>query len=110
MILTGQLALNPPLQSALDQLATDESVIVLTETTSNLYNPAFIGCIDRVIDGLDETAAAEFRPDILLTFGGAVGTPAAYNDLTSWIEDFELATPGSFNAVFSTSHAPWYAP
>lgn len=72
LILTGQLALNPPLQSALDQLATDESVIVLTETTSNLYNPAFIGCIDRVIDGLDETAAAEFRPDILLTFGGAV--------------------------------------
>ena len=72
MILTGQLTLNPLLQSALDQLATDESVIVLTETTSNLYNPAFIGCIDRVIDGMDETTAVKFRPDILLTFGGAV--------------------------------------
>lgn len=72
MILTGQLPQNLPLQSALDQLAQNDSVIVLTETTSNLYNPAYIGCIDRVIDGMDESATAEFRPDILLTFGGAV--------------------------------------
>jgi 2-succinyl-5-enolpyruvyl-6-hydroxy-3-cyclohexene-1-carboxylate synthase len=72
MILTGQLPHSLPLQSALDQLAQNDSVIVLTETTSNLYNPAYIGCIDRVIDGMDESATAEFRPDILLTFGGAV--------------------------------------
>lgn len=31
-----------------------------------------------------------------------VGTPAAYHDLTGWIEDFESAQAGTFNAVFST--------
>ncbi|HPG32652.1 MAG: 2-succinyl-5-enolpyruvyl-6-hydroxy-3-cyclohexene-1-carboxylic-acid synthase [Lentimicrobiaceae bacterium] len=72
LILVGQLQPSELLQDSLNHLANDPSVIVLTETTSNLSNQGFIACIDQVIDGLNETEKAQIKPEILLTFGGAV--------------------------------------
>lgn len=71
MILAGQLPPDPVLNQVVGILADDPSVVVLTETTSNLKGERYIGCIDRVIEGLSDKHV-EFVPEILLTFGGAV--------------------------------------
>jgi 2-succinyl-5-enolpyruvyl-6-hydroxy-3-cyclohexene-1-carboxylate synthase len=71
MILAGQFALGKSPEEQVAKLATDPSVVVLTETTSNLKGSGYVECIDRVIEGLTEENQ-DFKPDILLTFGGAV--------------------------------------
>jgi len=64
-------------QKVLNLLAGDPSVIVLTETTSNLHHPKFFPSIDSLIapiEGLgnSEELFEKLRPEILLTFGGLV--------------------------------------
>ncbi|MEL1253655.1 2-succinyl-5-enolpyruvyl-6-hydroxy-3-cyclohexene-1-carboxylic-acid synthase [Flavobacterium sp. DGU38] len=53
-------------------LAKDPSVVVLTETTSNLHHPNFINSIDTLITPFDDADFKEFEPEILVTFGGMV--------------------------------------
>lgn len=72
MILVGVLHPNSVEQKFIDQLAKDESVLVLTETTSNLYHENFISAIDQLISPLDEEGFKNLQPDILLTFGGMI--------------------------------------
>ncbi|MBE8724778.1 2-succinyl-5-enolpyruvyl-6-hydroxy-3-cyclohexene-1-carboxylic-acid synthase [Flavobacterium hungaricum] len=59
-------------QSIIDSLAADPSIVVLTETTSNLHHPNFISSIDTLITPFDDAAFKEFNPEILVTFGGMV--------------------------------------
>lgn len=69
------LGVHPPddmLQTQLDHIAKDPSVIVLTETTSNVNNANFIACIDKVIFPFTNDDFEKFQPEILLTFGGMV--------------------------------------
>ncbi|MEH6680008.1 MAG: 2-succinyl-5-enolpyruvyl-6-hydroxy-3-cyclohexene-1-carboxylic-acid synthase [Sediminicola sp.] len=59
----------------LDKLAEDDSVLVFTETTSNLHNGRFFNSIDSIIAPIEKSSEREelfkaLRPDILLTFGG----------------------------------------
>tara|TARA_B110000967_G_scaffold144351_1_gene147742 strand:- start:6 stop:1685 length:1680 start_codon:yes stop_codon:yes gene_type:complete len=72
MILVG---VNPPKsvqEMYLKLIAEDPSVIVLTETTSNLHHPNFFASIDQLITPLDATDFEALQPDILLTFGGMI--------------------------------------
>lgn len=72
LILVG---VNPPNtieQQFLNKLAEDDSVIVLTETTSNLHHNSFFPSIDKLIAPLTDTEFEQLKPDILLTFGGLV--------------------------------------
>ncbi len=60
-----------------EMLAADPSVLVFTETTSNLHHPLFFPSIDSIIAPIERSEAeeAEFsklQPEILLTFGGMV--------------------------------------
>lgn len=71
MILVGQMSPGNPAGPLVARLSGDPSVIVLTETTSNLSGERYIGCIDRVIEGLSG-GDRDYVPEILLTFGGAV--------------------------------------
>lgn len=71
MILAGQIPPGKEHDDLLRKVADDPSVVVLTETTSNLRGNGYIGCIDRVIEGLTPADKA-FAPDILITVGGAV--------------------------------------
>ena len=59
-------------QRWIDMLLTDPSVLVLTETTSNIHHPSIINAIDQMIAPFSEEAIQNFRPDILLTFGGMI--------------------------------------
>ncbi|OBX21734.1 MULTISPECIES: 2-succinyl-5-enolpyruvyl-6-hydroxy-3-cyclohexene-1-carboxylate synthase [Bizionia] len=72
MVLVG---VNPPNeleQKWLDELVKDNSVIVFTETTSNIHNPGLFNSIDTMIAPLEEDDFKALQPDILLTFGGLV--------------------------------------
>jgi 2-succinyl-5-enolpyruvyl-6-hydroxy-3-cyclohexene-1-carboxylate synthase len=77
MVLVGVNYPNSVEQKYLDQLAEDPSVIVLTETTSNLHHPKFFSSIDGIIAPIEKLDAKEeffnaLQPEILLTFGGLV--------------------------------------
>jgi len=58
--------------SIIDFLANDSSVVVMTETTSNLHHPSFINNIDTIITPFSPTDFEIFQPEILITFGGMV--------------------------------------
>ena len=72
LILVGVLKPNSIEKEYIDILAKDESVIVLTETTSNLHDKSFFPAIDQLIASFDENELIDFKPDILLTLGGMV--------------------------------------
>lgn len=72
MILAGVFAPDSIEQKFIDLLASDESVIVLTETTSNLHHPKFFPAIDQLIAPLDNAGLENLKPDLLLTFGGMI--------------------------------------
>lgn len=56
----------------IEQLANDPSVIVMTETTSNLHHDSFLNSIDTIITPFNNEDFEAYRPEILLTFGGMV--------------------------------------
>lgn len=72
MVLIGANYPDELLQIQLDKIIKDESVIVLTETISNVYNKRFINSIDKVIFPLDDVGFLRLKPDILLTLGGMI--------------------------------------
>jgi len=72
MILVGVNTPNNVRDSYLKLIAEDPSVIVLTETTSNLHHPNFFGSIDQLITPLDAADFEVLQPDLLLTFGGMI--------------------------------------
>lgn len=72
MIVLGVLHPDAIDNSLLASFADDPSVIVFTETTSNVHHPNFFPCIDKIIAPLESKEFEELKPDILLTFGGMV--------------------------------------
>nr|WP_294937292.1 2-succinyl-5-enolpyruvyl-6-hydroxy-3-cyclohexene-1-carboxylic-acid synthase [uncultured Flavobacterium sp.] len=56
----------------INQLAEDESVVVMTEVTSNIHHPNFITNIDTIITPFTEEDFEAFQPEILVTFGGMI--------------------------------------
>jgi 2-succinyl-5-enolpyruvyl-6-hydroxy-3-cyclohexene-1-carboxylate synthase len=58
--------------SIVEFLANDPSVVVITETTSNLHHPSFINNIDTIITPFSPSDFEIFQPEILITFGGMV--------------------------------------
>ena len=72
MILVGVLTPGSIEEKFVKALAEDQSVLVLTETTSNLQHPNFIPAIDQLIAPLDDEGFKKLQPEILLTFGGMV--------------------------------------
>ncbi len=77
MVLVGVNQPNSVEQKYLEKLAKDDSVIVFTETTSNLNHEDFFTRIDTIIGPIEQSTNSdeqfkELQPDILLTFGGMV--------------------------------------
>lgn len=56
----------------IDFLAKDNSVIVMTEATSNLHHSSFLNAIDTLITPFGNADFENLQPDILITFGGMV--------------------------------------
>ena len=77
MVIVGVAQPDAVEQRFLDKLANDPSVIVFTETTSNLDHPEFFTRIDTLIGPIEkdekkEDLFSKLQPDILLTFGGMI--------------------------------------
>jgi len=72
MILVGAHFPDEELQGLIQQFKNDSSVIVLTETTSNIASETTINSIDKLIFPLSEEEFPELKPEVLLTFGGMV--------------------------------------
>ncbi|WP_179345180.1 2-succinyl-5-enolpyruvyl-6-hydroxy-3-cyclohexene-1-carboxylic-acid synthase [Winogradskyella ursingii] len=72
MILVGVLQPNSIEVEWLQKIADDNSVLVFTETTSNLHHPDFLSGIDKIIAPLNDEEFQDLQPTILLTFGGLI--------------------------------------
>jgi 2-succinyl-5-enolpyruvyl-6-hydroxy-3-cyclohexene-1-carboxylate synthase len=72
LILVGENKPNTIDAEIIELLAKDESVVVMTETTSNLHHPSFLNNIDTIITPFTKEDFEAFQPDILITFGGMV--------------------------------------
>jgi 2-succinyl-5-enolpyruvyl-6-hydroxy-3-cyclohexene-1-carboxylate synthase len=72
MVLVGVNDPNVVSDKIVEALANDNSVVVFTETTSNLHHPSFINNIDTIITPFTHKDFHDFCPDVLVTFGGMI--------------------------------------
>ena len=72
MILIGANSPNEVLQNLMNQFTEDDSVIVLTETTSNIGLEKVINSIDKLIFPISEEEFEDLKPEVLVTFGGMI--------------------------------------
>lgn len=88
----------------LENFAKDPSIVVLTETTSNLHEPSFINSIDSLITPFDDCDFKELEPEVLITFGGMIvskrikGFLRKYKPAQHWHID-TLRAYDTFNAL-----------
>ena len=84
MVLAGQGRWSDGLKAQLKRAASLPQVTVHTEATSNLDDDTFITCIDRAIEGVNERNGNDLKPDLLITFGGAVVSKRIKGLLRKW--------------------------
>jgi 2-succinyl-5-enolpyruvyl-6-hydroxy-3-cyclohexene-1-carboxylate synthase len=72
LILIGVNEPNAIAEETIEAFANDESIVVMTENTSNVYHQSFISNIDTIITPFITEDFETFRPEILVTFGGMV--------------------------------------
>lgn len=72
LVLVGECAPNSIEQEWLEKLGLLSSVVVMTETTSNLHHPSFINTIDTLITPFSNADFLKLQPRILITFGGMI--------------------------------------
>ncbi|MCG1036349.1 2-succinyl-5-enolpyruvyl-6-hydroxy-3-cyclohexene-1-carboxylic-acid synthase [Polaribacter sargassicola] len=72
MIVVGVNYPDDELHQLMDVFAEDESVLILTETTSNLHHKKAINSIDQLIFSLDDNQFKDLKPEVLITFGGMI--------------------------------------
>ncbi len=90
MVLVGVLSPNSLEEKFIEWLANDPSVLVLTETTSNLHHEKFIPYIDKLLTFTEKDVSLKeaLRPELLLTFGGLVVSKKIKQFLRSYQPDF----------------------
>lgn len=69
MILVGTRDHSAELENQLTQLVKNHTVVVLSETNSNLYHEKFFKHIDRYITGFTKEDYRQYAPDLLITVG-----------------------------------------
>ena len=108
MVLVGVLSPNSLEEKFITYLAQDPSVLVLTETTSNLHHPQFIPYIDKLLTFCDasETLKTELQPDFLLTFGGLVVSKKIKEFLRKYQPNFHyhIDLYKGYNSYFCLTH------
>lgn len=72
LLIAGMMDHDPELQKLLKRITNDPSVVMLTETTSNLKDDCSCPCIDKVVNTISEDELEDFQPELLVTFGGPV--------------------------------------
>ncbi len=99
-------------QKYLELLAQDDSVIVLTETTSNIHHPNFFPSIDSLIAPIEKSGHKDqlfslLQPDIVLSFGGLIVSKKIKSFLRKYKpkEHWHIDQKKAYNTFFSlTQH------
>ncbi|MBK7238677.1 MAG: 2-succinyl-5-enolpyruvyl-6-hydroxy-3-cyclohexene-1-carboxylic-acid synthase [Flavobacteriales bacterium] len=84
LILAGQGVWSDGMRKQLQQLAALPQISIHTEATSNLDDDAFITGIDRVIEGVNDENSETLKPEVLITFGGAIVSKRIKTLLRQW--------------------------
>ncbi len=71
LILVGQCNPDSRLTGVLTALSVDRSVVVMTETTSNVHVSSQIASIDRTIEGISDQFVS-YQPELVVTLGGEI--------------------------------------
>ncbi len=111
MILVGVLSPEEIESKWLEVLSNDPSVLIFTETTSNLHNANILPSIDSIIAPIEKSARKDelfksLQPDILLTFGGLVVS----KKIKAFLREYKPATHWhvhenrAYDTFFSLSH------
>ncbi len=72
MIICGMLPNDPIINHSINKLAEDPSVVVLSESHSNVNGARIFQCIDRLIESLDKQRLDRYAPDLLVSFGHSI--------------------------------------
>ena len=111
MVLAGVNDPNKVEQAFLNILAKDPSVVVLTETTSNLHHPNFFTSIDSLVAPIEKSKEKEelflkLQPDVLLTFGGLIVSKKIKAFLREYKpkHHWHIDSVKSYDTFFSLSH------
>ncbi len=111
LVLVGVNDPNKVEQEFLNVLGNDPSVIVLTETTSNLHHPNFFGSIDSIIAPIEKSKEkgklfTKLQPDVLLTFGGLIVSKKIKAFLREYRpkHHWHIDAVKSYDTFFSLSH------
>lgn len=72
LIICGMLPKDMEINEKINILAEDPSVVVLSESHSNVNGPKIYPCIDRLIESFDPDKLENYTPNLLITFGHAI--------------------------------------
>ncbi|MDE6489816.1 MAG: 2-succinyl-5-enolpyruvyl-6-hydroxy-3-cyclohexene-1-carboxylic-acid synthase, partial [Muribaculaceae bacterium] len=72
MVIAGFMQPDPMLAEALTRIAAMPNVAVLTESISNQHVDGAIECIDLTVSGIHDDMIDSYRPDTVITLGGAL--------------------------------------
>lgn len=72
LVIIGALTPNAIEKELVEGMMADPSVLVLTETLSNVHHEKSIAAIDQLITALDSEGKKAIQPEILLSFGGMI--------------------------------------
>lgn len=72
MIVAGFMSPDTVLNRALGRLASLPNFVVLTETTANLHGKEFVDSIDSTLSAIGKNRLPDFKPDVVITLGGAL--------------------------------------
>lgn len=72
MVLVGQMKKDGYVEKLINELSSDPAVCVLVENTSNISGVRLNHCIDRSLNVIPANRIEEYKPDLLITMGGAV--------------------------------------
>lgn len=111
MVLVGSMAPDSQTEIQLNHISKDSSVLVLTETISNMHGDNFISSIDQFLNNLSEEDNEELKPEILITVGGMIVSKKIKSflrscDILHWHIGNEIEAPDTYrnlSAVFRVS-------
>ncbi len=72
IVIAGQTPPNIEINQVIEAISQYKNVVVIAETTSNLYGDAIIGTIDNVVSTICVQEVEAFKPDMLISFGGQI--------------------------------------
>jgi 2-succinyl-5-enolpyruvyl-6-hydroxy-3-cyclohexene-1-carboxylate synthase len=102
MILVGVLPPDEIEMQWVEKLGHDASVLVFTETTSNLNHNSFFPSIDQLIAPLDNKGFLDLQPDLLLTIGGMIVSKKIKAFLRNYAPEyhFHIGTKKAYDTFF----------